>query len=303
MAERTSRNTLKTCVLLGVLGGLFVLVGDLVAPAGGAVAGLAVGLLVAAGTYWFSAPLAVRAAGARRVTAAENPRLAAVVVELAARARLPMPELYLAPSGQPNAFATGRDPRHAAVCVTQGALDLLDDDELAGVLAHELAHVANRDVLVGSVAAAVAMGLTLAARLALWGTVLGGQPVQPVRRRRGNPLGRLGLVAMSLLAPVAALVVRLAISRTREFEADRAGADLVGTGEPLARALAKIDTAAHALPSHVDAAQATAYVVNPLTGRRVPFARLFVTHPPTAERIVRLFVETARRTARTQHGT
>jgi heat shock protein HtpX len=281
-----SRNTTKTFVLLALLGGLFVLVGGLIAPRGGALIGLAVGLLIVGGSYWFSAGLAVRAAGARRVTAAEHPRLAAIVTDLAGRADLPMPELYVAPTAQPNAFATGRNPGHAAVCVTQGALDLLDDEELQGVLAHELSHVANRDILIGSIAAAIAMALTLGARVAMWGTLFGGG-----RGRRGNPIG---LLAMSLLAPLAALVMQMAISRSREFEADRSGADLLGSGEALARALARIDATARAVPMHVDPAHATAYIVNPLTGRRVAFAQLFTTHPPTDERIARLHAETAR---------
>jgi heat shock protein HtpX len=281
-----SRNTIKTFVLLALLGGLFVLVGGLIAPRTGSLIGLALGLVVVGASYWFSAGLAVRAAGARRVTAAEHPRLAAIVAGLTDRAGLPVPVLYVAPSAQPNAFATGRNPQHAAVCVTQGALDVLDDDELQGVLSHELSHVANRDVLIGSVAAAIAMALTLVARLTLWGSLLGGG-----RGRRGNPIG---LLAMTLLAPLAAMVMQLAISRSRELEADRSGADLLGTGEPLARALAKIEAAARAVPMHVDPAHATAYIVNPLTGRRVPFANLFATHPPTAERIARLHAETAR---------
>jgi heat shock protein HtpX len=281
-----SRNTIKTFVLLALLGGLFVLVGGLIAPRGGALIGLAVGLLIVGGSYWFSAGLAVRAAGARRVTAAEHPRLAAIVTDLVGRADLPMPELYVAPTAQPNAFATGRNPGHAAVCVTQGTLDLLDDEELQGVLAHELSHVANRDILIGSIAAAIAMALTLVARVAMWGTLFGGG-----RGRRGNPIG---LLAMSLLAPLAALVMQMAISRSREFEADRSGADLLGSGEALARALARIDATARAVPMHVDPAHATAYIVNPLTGRRVAFAQLFTTHPPTDERIARLHAETAR---------
>ena len=281
-----SRNTTKTFVLLALLGGLFVLVGGLIAPSGGALIGLAVGLLIVGGTYWFSADLAVRAAGARRVTAAEHPRLAVIVADLAGRAGMPMPELYVAPTAQPNAFATGRNPRHAAVCVTQGALDLLDDEEIRGVLAHELSHVANRDILIGSIAAAIAMALTLVARVAMWGTLFGGG-----RGRRGNPIG---LLAMALLAPLAALVMQMAISRSREFEADRSGADLLGSGEALARALDRIDATARAVPMPVDPAHATAYIVNPLAGRRVAFAQLFATHPPTAERIARLHAETAR---------
>jgi heat shock protein HtpX len=281
-----SRNTTKTFVLLALLGGLFVLVGGLIAPRGGALIGLAVGMLIVGGTYWFSADLAVRAARARRVTAAEHPRLAVIVADLAVRAGMPMPELYVAPTAQPNAFATGRNPRHAAVCVTQGALELLDDEELRGVLAHELSHVANRDILIGSIAAAIAIALTLVARVAMLGTLVGGG-----RGRRGNPIG---LLAMALLAPLAALVVQMAISRSREFEADRSGADLLGSGEALARALETIDATARAVPMNVDPAHATAYTVNPLAGRRVAFAQLFATHPPTAERIARLHAETAR---------
>jgi heat shock protein HtpX len=281
------RNTIKSFVLLALLGGSFVLVGGLLAPRAGALIGLAVGLAMVGGAYRFSPRVAVRAAGARRVTAAEHPRFAAIVAGLTARAGLPMPELFVAPTAQPNAFATGRNPQHAAVCITQGALDQLDDEELQAVLAHELAHVANRDVLIDSIAAAIAMSLTVVARLAMWGTLFGGG-----RGRRGNPVG---LLAMMFLAPLGAFVVQVAISRNREFEADRSGAELVGTGEPLARALAKIDRTALALPMHVDPAHATAYTVNPLTDGRVAFARLFATHPPTAERIARLRAETARR--------
>jgi heat shock protein HtpX len=281
-----SRNTLKTFLLLAVLGGMFVLAGGLIASRTGALVGLALGLLVVGWSYWFSASLAVRAARARRVTAAENPRLAAIVTGLTTRAGMPTPDLYVSPSTQPNAFATGRNPAHAAVCVTRGALDLLDDEELRGVLAHELSHVASRDTLIASIAAAIALALTVVARMAMWGTLLGGG-----RGRRGNPIG---VLAMALLAPLAAIVVQMAISRSREFEADRSGADMLGTGEPLSRALAKIDAAARAVPMDVDAAHATAYIVNPLTGRRVAFAQLFATHPPTADRIARLHDESRR---------
>jgi heat shock protein HtpX len=279
-----SRNTIKTFVLLAGLGGCFVIVGGLLAPHGGAAIGLVLGLGLVGGAYWFSDQLAIRAAGAHPVDPGEQPELAAIVEDLAQRAGLPMPRLYVSPADQPNAFATGRSPEHAAVCVTAGALELLDRDQLRGVLAHELSHVANRDILIGSVAAAVAMAITLVARMAMFGSLLGGG-----RGRRGNPIGML---AMMLLAPVAAMLIQLAISRSREFEADRHGADLLGTGEPLARALAKIDDTAHRVPMTVDPAHATAYIINPLSGRTATFARLFSTHPPTAERITRLHQET-----------
>ena len=281
-----SRNTLKTFLLLAVLGGMFVLAGGLIASRAGLLVGLALGLLVVGWSYWFSASLAVRAARARRVTAAENPRLAAIVTGLTTRAGMPTPDMCVSPNAQPNAFATGRSPAHAAVCVTQGALDLLDDEELEGVLAHELSHVGNRDTLIASIAAAIALALTVLARMAMWGTLLGGG-----RGRRSNPIG---VLAMALLAPLAAIVVQMAISRNREFEADRSGADMVGTGEPLARALVKIDASARAVPMDVDPAHATAYIVNPLAGRRIAFAQLFATHPPTADRIARLHDESRR---------
>jgi heat shock protein HtpX len=278
-------NTLKTFVLLAALGGFFVIAGGILAPRGGAVIGLALGLAVVGGSYWFSDRLAVRAAGARPLAAGELPELVAMVADLTQRSGLPMPKLFVSPAEQPNAFATGRGPRHASVCVTAGALQLLDPEELRGVLAHELSHVANRDILIGSVAAAVAMGITLLARMAMFGSLFGGG-----RGRRGNPIGML---AMMVLAPVAAMLLQLALSRSRELEADRSGADLLGTGEPLARALAKIEGTARQVPMAIDPAHASAYIVNPLTGQRANLAHLFSTHPPTDERIDLLHRETA----------
>jgi len=193
-----------------------------------------------------------------------------------------MPKLYLTPDLQPNAFATGRNPDHAAVAVTQGILDLLDWDELRGVLAHEISHVGNRDILIGSVAAAVAMGITFVARMAMWGAMFGGGGNDD-----DNP-NPLALLAFSLLAPVAAAVIQMALSRSREFEADRTGARLIGDGEPLARALAKLEQRAKVIPMNVDPAQASKFIVNPLTGRKVQFAKLFTTHPPMEDRIARL---------------
>jgi heat shock protein HtpX len=196
---------------------------------------------------------------------------------------MPMPRLYVSPEAQPNAFATGRDPEHAAVAVTEGILRTLTGDELRGVLAHEISHVGNRDVLISSVAAAVAMGITFSARMVMWGAMLGGGGGG--RDRDG---GVLGLLAMSLLAPLAAAILQMALSRSREFEADRSGAALLGDGEPLARALQKIDAAAHRVPMDIDPAHAQAFIVNPLSGRPVRFATLFRTHPPTEDRVARL---------------
>ncbi len=275
-----STNTLKTFVLLAAFGGLIMGIGALFGE-GGLMVGFVVALLVTGASYWFSDKIAIAAARAKPLSEEEAPWLYATVRELAGRARMPMPRLYLSPEAQPNAFATGRNPQHAVVCVTQGILQVLDRDELAGVLAHELSHVRNRDILIGSVAAALAMVVTFLARMLMWGSLFFGG-----RDREGGNV--LGVLAMAILAPIAALLLQMAISRSREYEADRTGAGLIGDGEPLARALEKIDAYARRVPMDVDPAQASAYIVNPLTGRKVNFAALFSTHPPTEERIARL---------------
>lgn len=273
-------NNLKTVMLLAVLGALMIGIGSFWGS-GGAVIGLIIGIVFVGGSYWFSDKLAIKAARARPVTEAEMPQYYAVVRELTQRAGMPMPSLYVSPEPQPNAFATGRNPEHAAVAVTQGILQVLDWDELRGVLAHEISHVRNRDILIGSVAAAVAMGITFIARMAMWGSMFAGG-----RDRDGGNV--IGLLAMAILAPLAAMVVQMAISRSREYEADHTGAELIGTGEPLARALAKIEAGAAQVPMDIDPAHATAYIINPFTGRRVQFANLFSSHPPTSDRIARL---------------
>jgi heat shock protein HtpX len=207
-----------------------------------------------------------------------------IVRELTTYAGMPMPKLYVTPDRQPNAFATGRNPNHAAVAVTAGILEVLSWDELRGVLAHELSHVGNRDILIGSVAAAIAMVITFISRMFLWGAMLGGGG----DRRDNNPLAAVGMLASLILAPIAATLIQLAVTRSREYEADRSGARLIGDGEPLARALAKIDAAAHQIPMNVTPAEASLFIINPLSGRDVQFKNLFQTHPPTADRIARL---------------
>ena len=275
-----SKNTIKTYTLLAGLGGMLVLVGSLFGR-GGAIIGLVIGLAFVGGSYWFSDKLAIRSARAVPVAEHEMPEYYRIMRELTQAAGMPMPALYVTPDMQPNAFATGRNPQHAAVAVTRGILQILDWNELKGVLAHEISHIGNRDILIGSVAAAVAMGITFIARMAMWGAMFGGSNDED----SPNPIAFL---AFSLLAPIAAMLLQMALSRSREFEADRTGARLLGTGEPLARALAKLDQGARAIPMSVDPVQAGKYIVNPLTGRRVQFANLFTTHPPMEERIARL---------------
>ncbi len=275
-----SKNTIKTYVLLAGLGGMLVLIGSAFGR-DGAIIGLAIGLAFVGGSYWFSDKIAIRSARAVPVSEREMPEYYRIVRELTQAAGMPMPKLYVTPDPQPNAFATGRSPNHAAVAVTQGILNLLDWDELRGVLAHEISHVGNRDILIGSVAAAVAMGITFIARMAMWGAMFGGGGDDD----NPNPLA---LLAFALLAPIAAMVLQMALSRSREYEADRTGARLIRDGEPLARALAKLEQGARAIPMAVDPAQASKFIVNPLTGRKVQFANLFTTHPPLEDRIARL---------------
>ena len=277
-----NRNVFKTAVFLAGLGGLFVLIGSTFGR-GGAVIGLALGLGIVGSSYWFSDRLAIKAARAVLVDEHEQPEYHRIVRELAISAGLPMPKLYITPDQQPNAFATGRNPAHAAVAVTAGLLEILDADELRGVLAHELSHVGNRDILIGSVAAAVATGVSFIANMAMWGAMFGHAGDD--EDRRANPLA---LLAAALLAPVAAGLLQMALSRSREFEADRSGAHLIGDGRPLARALVKLDQAARVVPMHVQPAQASMYIVNPLVGRKVRFARLFMTHPALEQRVARL---------------
>jgi heat shock protein HtpX len=278
------KNNVKTVVLLTALAALFMGVGSFFGQ-GGFIIGLILGLVFVGGSYWFSDKIAVRAAGAVPVSETDAPQLYAIVRDLTQRSGMPMPSIYISPASQPNAFATGRNQEHAAVAVTQGLLQVLDQEELRGVLAHELSHVHNRDILIGSVAAAVALGITFLARMLMWGAIFGGMGGN---NRDGEGGNIFGLIAMVIFAPLAAALLQMALSRSREFEADRSGAELLGTGEPLARALEKIDAYAKQIPMNVDPALATAYIINPLTGRKANFANLFSTHPPTEERIARL---------------
>jgi heat shock protein HtpX len=277
-----SKNTIKTYVLLAAIGGLLVVVGRTFFGQAGAFIGLALGLVMVGGSYWFSDKLAIRAARARPVTEAEMPEFYRIMRELTEKAGMPMPKLYVSPDLQPNAFATGRNPQHAAVAVTEGILKILDWDELRGVLAHELSHIGNRDILIGSVAAAIATGITYVAQMAMWGAMFGG------RSDDDDNVNPIAMIALIILAPMAAGLLQMALSRSREFEADRSGARLLGDGEPLARALLKLEAGARQIPMDVAPAQAQKYIVNPLTGRKVQFANFFLTHPPVESRVQRL---------------
>ncbi len=274
------KNGFKTAVLLAAMGGLFMLIGGALGGQGGVAIGLVLGLVVTGISYWKSDAIAIRSARAVPVTEQQLPEYYAIMRELTQLEGMPMPKLYVSKESQPNAFATGRNPSNAAICVTEGLLRTLSWPEIRGVLAHELAHVRNRDILIGSVAAAASMAISFAARMAMWGSMYGGGS----RDRDNNVIGAL---ATALLAPIAAGLIQAAISRSREFEADRTAARMIGDGEPLARALEKLNGYAHQVPSQVDPAQASNYIVNPLAGRR-NVAQLFTTHPPAEKRIERL---------------
>ena len=277
-----NKNNFKTFVLLAGLGGLLVLIGGALFKGAGAIIGLVIGLVFVGASYWFSDKIAIAAARAQPVSEREAPGLYRMVRELTLAYNMPMPRLYVTADMQPNAFATGRNEKHAAVAVTQGITQLLDERELRAVLAHELSHVKNRDILIGSVAAAIAMGITFVARMVMFGAMFGGSS------NDDEGMNPLGLLALAILAPLAAALLQMAVSRSREFEADADGAHLLGEGETLARALEKIHVGTQQMPRNVDPAHATLYIANPLGGRRVSFANLFSTHPPVEERIARL---------------
>jgi heat shock protein HtpX len=276
-------NTFKTFTLLALLGGLFVVVGGALFGQSGLIFGLVLGLVMVGASFWFSDKLAIASAKAVPVTREQAPQYYEIMEDLTQRAGMPMPRLYITPSPQPNAFATGRSPDHAAVAVTQGLLQAMNWEEVRGVLAHELAHIRNRDILIGSVAAMIGMAITFLAQMAMWGAMFAGGR----DRGRDNPVAML---AFAILAPIAAALIQAAVSRSREFQADASAAELIGTGEPLARALEKLEIAAGRIPADVDPNQASNYIVNPLKAqaRGGGAGRFFSTHPPTEERIARL---------------
>ena len=276
-------NTLKTALLLGLLTGLILFLGDHFGGQNGMIWALVMAGIMNFVSYFFSDKIALAMYRAQPVTREQLPRVYQAVERLTQRAGLPMPKIYVLPSDSPNAFATGRNPAHASVAVTQGILELLNDEELEGVLAHELGHVRNRDILISSVAATLAGAITFLARMAWWAGMFGGMGGRDRDDRRG---GGLGALFMMILAPIAAMLIQMAISRSREYQADATGAHLAGNPYGLANALKKLDMYSRRVPMAATPSTAHMFIVQPLLG--VNFASLFATHPPIAKRIERL---------------
>ena len=276
-------NMLKTGMLLGVLTALFVVIGYGLGGQQGMVVAFVLAFLMNVVSYWVSDKIVLAMYGAKPISEAEAPRLYAIVRRLATRAQIPMPPVYLIPTDTPNAFATGRNPEHAAVAVTEGIMRILDEDELEGVLAHELSHVKNRDVLIATIAATLAGAITYLAHMMQWAAIFGGGRASDDDERGGSAIGML---FMAIIAPIAALLVQLAVSRAREYQADASGARLAGRTWGLAKALEKLETASRAAPMAANPATAHLFIVNPLSGQTL--MRLFSTHPPIEERIARL---------------
>ncbi|MCA1824195.1 MAG: zinc metalloprotease HtpX [Frankia sp.] len=277
-------NGLKTALLLGVLSALILFAGEALGGGGGLQLAFVLALAVNGIAYFFSDKIALRSMGAVPVSEAEAPQLYAMVAELAGANRMPMPRLYVSPASQPNAFATGRNPRNAAVCVTQGIMQMLDQRELRGVLGHEISHVANRDILISSVAGALATVIMFLSRMAFFASFFGGGRSDD--REGSNPLGGLLLI---ILGPLAAGLVQMAISRAREYQADASGAQVTGDPLALASALRKLEAGTNAMPlPQTESLMATSslMIANPFRGAGV--ARLFSTHPPMADRVRRL---------------
>ena len=278
-------NAAKTFTLLALLGGLCIVIGGALGGQVGLVLGLIIAVVFTGGSYWFSDRLAITSARAQPVTPQDMPEYYEIMFDLCRRAEMPVPKLYVSPNPQPNAFATGRNPNNAAVCITAGLTQAMGWDEIRGVLAHELAHIRNRDILIGSVAATIGMAVTFIANIAMWGAMFAGG-----RDDRGNPFGQL---ALAILAPIAATMIQAAISRSREFQADASAAKLINDGRPLARALERLEAYSQRIPSGVNPSQASNYIIDPLKaqargGGGGGFGKMFSTHPPTAERIRRL---------------
>lgn len=274
-------NNFKVWLLMGLLSVILVLIGGAVGGRSGAALFFLISLGMNFFSYYFSDKIAIKMTRSRPVSKDEAPELYNIVQGLSGRAGLPMPRLFVTPSPQPNAFATGRNPEHSAVAVTEGLMKILNRSELEGVLAHELAHIKNRDVLVGTVAAAFAGAITMIANILQWGAFLG------LGRDDDEGGGSfLGTIIMAIIAPIAAMLIQMAISRSREYQADDTGARIAGSPGGLSNALLKLESAAGRIPMQLNPAASHLFIVNPLSGQSV--ARLFSTHPPISERVKRL---------------
>lgn len=272
-------NTLKTAILMGALGAILVTIGAWIGGTTGIILALGFAIVMNVGMYWYSDKLAIRMSGAKEVTPEQAPELHAIVDELVARSGMPKPKVHIIPTMQPNAFATGRDPHHSSIAVTQGLLRMLEPREVRAVLAHELGHVANRDILVTTIAAVFASAIAMIANIAQWALIFGGGDDD------NNPLSLIGTLALIIVAPIAAAIVQMAISRSREHGADAYGAEVSGEPLALASALVKIEAAGKAIPYEPNPATASLYIQNPLHGG---LAGLFSTHPRTIDRVNRL---------------
>ncbi len=275
-------NNLKVWLLMGALSIILVLIGGAVGGKSGALTFFLISLAMNFFSYYYSDRVAIAMTGSKPISEGEAPELYSIVRRLCQRAGVPMPRLYLCPSSQPNAFATGRNPSHSAVAVTSGLLKLLGRSEIEGVLAHEIAHIKNRDVLLGTLAATLAGAITMVAHLIQWGAYFGmgrGEDDE-----RGGSF--IGMLVMAVLAPIAAMIIQMAISRSREYLADETGARIAGSPSGLASALLKLEEASRLIPMQVNPAASHLFIVNPLSGESL--MRLFSTHPPISERVKRL---------------
>ena len=274
-------NTLKTGILLILMTALIVWIGGQFGGMRGTILAFIIAIGMNVVSYWFSDKIVLAMYGAKPISESEAPDLYTIIGRLTSKAEIPMPKLYIVPSEMPNAFATGRDPQHAAVAVTQGLMRILNQNEVEGVIAHELAHVKNRDILISTIAATLAGAIMMIARMAQFAAIFGG--VRSDDRRGGG--GVIGLLATIIVAPIAALLIQMAISRSREYQADATGAKISGHPMSLANALLKLDSTGRQLPSDASPAMAHMFIVNPFHGGIVS---LFSTHPPIKERVARL---------------
>ncbi|MGB2697550.1 MAG: zinc metalloprotease HtpX [Candidatus Zixiibacteriota bacterium] len=275
-------NTLKTLLFLTVLTVLLIVVGGLLGGRNGMIVALVFAAIMNFGSYWFSDKIVIRMFRGRKIEEKDNPRLFSIVRRTSQSAQVPMPKVYIIPSESPNAFATGRNPKHAAVAVTQGILRILNEDELEGVISHEMAHVKNRDILTQSIVATLAGAISMLAFMARFAALFGGYG-----GRDSNRGGGLGLLVMAIIAPILALLIQMAISRSREFAADETGANISHKPLHLANALKKLHNASRKVPLQANPATAHIFIVNPLTTQN--FASLFSTHPPVQKRIDKLY--------------